>query len=809
MLPSVRRDAIQVRPIFKVVLSLLLFFGLSMWLQAANETANIQQSAGNSWNNLPSIWSGNNNPAVIPGNTYQLIAGGGPSRTRNPVLGNGLVTTFAGDSLTIDPGQTIRWKGPGTPGTIMNFPGVGGNPGLICNGCFIDVGDSPMSATVRGLVQFNNNSILNSGGGADRVQIYEADVSGSGDITIQGTGSAIPYEFKSANNTYSGTWTVSVGWLKGTGTNSLGTNNITMASGTILEYNYDGKCFGTITLNGTAQMKLHSYVQTVNLSVGGSSVAAGIYSWAQLNAAYPANFPAGGSGGIRVGSAPIDAIVQDIGVNYIAWEAENKVTIINNNPATAQWSLFADPTASGGYSLIESNIAEAGNNLVSTSKWSLIFRAAGTYQMYIKYKLGANGGGTGNNSYRIPADFGPTPTMRVTRANNNPFGAPTSYVVLKEAEQNGGPDALFTVSGAMLNVPQDFVIGNRECPGFSIDRIILSQDTTIPQNTDTGTFDALINSSGGSQLLPAPRVLSVDSRLNPNGLQVKFANPVNATALNPANYTLDNGVTVSGAVYADGQPNSNIVQLTTTALTPYTTYTVTIANVQNLQNLVQDPNPTNLTFVHYGTLNQPQGLTMKRYDGSGDFNVIKSKIATCVVPSRMDTNIATMEYGTNPSRNNTAGDPNTENYGTWLYGMFAPPTTGNYVFGFNADDNAELWLSTDTSPANRVLITSQPSWGGSREYNPPGNNNVPPLSKPIPLVAGRLYYMEALHQEGGGGDHVEVAVQKPGDPAIVNGDAAIPRSLFTPTYSVGCPPTGFFTVLGPVVQTVAPASQTV
>ncbi|MBK9139499.1 MAG: hypothetical protein IPM17_12180 [Verrucomicrobia bacterium] len=48
------------------------------------------------------------------------------------------------------------------------------------------------------------------------------------------------------------------------------------------------------------------------------------------------------------------------------------------------------------------------------------------------------------------------------------------------------------------------------------------------------------------------------------------------------------------------------------------------------------------------------------------------------------------------------------NYGVQLVGYFYPPTTGEYVFYISADDNAQLWLSTDDSPANKKLIAIEP-----------------------------------------------------------------------------------------------------
>src|ERR1044071_7692024 len=117
----------------KRLLALLLFLTFCLvTAHAANFTTAIQQGGGNHWSN--SIWQpGPTFPTA--GNTYQCIAGGNPTRIRNPASGSGDavigVKTFPGDVLQLDASSEIRAKGIGN---TLDFPGVGGNPGLILNG---------------------------------------------------------------------------------------------------------------------------------------------------------------------------------------------------------------------------------------------------------------------------------------------------------------------------------------------------------------------------------------------------------------------------------------------------------------------------------------------------------------------------------------------------------------------------------------------------------------------------------------------------------------------------------------------------
>jgi len=141
------------------------------------------------------------------------------------------------------------------------------------------------------------------------------------------------------------------------------------------------------------------------------------------------------------------------------------------------------------------------------------------------------------------------------------------------------------------------------------------------------------------------------------------------------------------------------------------------------------------------------------------------------------------EWPANPDGSQPPADVK-NNYGVQIIGYLYPKTTGDYTFAIAADDNAELWLSTDDSPANRVLICRESSWNPVRAFASETRRNrldagLPTerfdnISKPIRLTANRPYYIEGLMKEGGGGDNLAVAWAKPGDPLPQDGDAPIP-----------------------------------
>jgi hypothetical protein len=96
-----------------------------------------------------------------------------------------------------------------------------------------------------------------------------------------------------------------------------------------------------------------------------------------------------------------------------------------------------------------------------------------------------------------------------------------------------------------------------------------------------------------------------------------------------------------------------------------------------------------------------------------------------------------------------------------IRGVLTAPMTGSYTFWVSSDDNSELNLSTDASPANKVRIahvTGSPAWTGYREWNKFPTQQ----SAPVMLEAGKQYYIETLLKEDIAEDHIAVGWLKPG-----------------------------------------------
>jgi hypothetical protein len=98
------------------------------------------------------------------------------------------------------------------------------------------------------------------------------------------------------------------------------------------------------------------------------------------------------------------------------------------------------------------------------------------------------------------------------------------------------------------------------------------------------------------------------------------------------------------------------------------------------------------------------------------------------------------------------------NYGTRIRGYICPPISGGYNFWIASNDHSELWLSTDDNPLNKRRIAYITGATGPREWD---KYRSQLSATTISLEAGRRYYIEALHKQGVGTDHVAVGWQLP------------------------------------------------
>jgi hypothetical protein len=287
--------------------------------------APILQPAGNDWNTADQWTDGR--PASLtalanPGTTFTVPAN---ARLRSPV--GGVASVFPGEVLTVDGDGVFANNGTPTIGEIRfkhADPGSVYFKRLVMNGGQLDTGDNGLIAILGRMDILANTPIYaDSGAGQDRPWRIDAWLTGTGTIEYHAFNNsfAANLNITGSSNTFSGKWNVVQGVLLGSGPNSLGTNEINIGLDAALETLYDlNNVSGSLILDG--QIFLHQNDTFKSVTVAGTPLAPGTYTFAQLNAAHPANFPATwppqigsaistGSGSIRVlGDTPQDVTLE-------------------------------------------------------------------------------------------------------------------------------------------------------------------------------------------------------------------------------------------------------------------------------------------------------------------------------------------------------------------------------------------------------------------------------------------------------------------------------------------------------------------
>ncbi len=409
----------RIIPFFRAIAGLILcaIFSLTLTLgRAADLTTINSQNAGAAWTDT--IWKTNGlgtSLSPVAGNTYECVSNGiafgngtSNTRVRNPTAGG--LTTFPGDSLTLNTNTEIRFKT--ATSLVLNFPGVTGNSGLILNGGVLNAGDDAIFV-ITGRVQVASQSYLcpaDTGGGAVtplRGFNFTGQLAGGGTLVIMNAGMTVPQQISGISNTFSGRWIVKAGWLLGAGANSLGTNDITIDPNYVLplsssvlnvagpaqfEVNYDLNSAGRLTLTNGGVMNLHQNCIFSSVKIGSATLSAGAHSYAELAASFPNNFATGGSGSITVqpyGPPPPTApsiVTQPSAVSLAVGGSTQLVTAVSGSlPLNYQWqkgtnNIYVNATNIGDVSGANTNTLTFGN---------LVLSDAANYRLIVTNSVGS------------------------------------------------------------------------------------------------------------------------------------------------------------------------------------------------------------------------------------------------------------------------------------------------------------------------------------------------------------------------------------------------------------------------------------
>ena len=341
----------------------------------------IVELAGSDWNSI-NYWNPGGQPASLsayanPGSTYEVVVG---ARLRTPAGTNN--SFFPGVQLTVDGGGVLENGTVNNVGEIRfknNYsPSTNYFADLVLNGGQVDLGDNTLEH-IQGLLTVTNNSTIyvDSTSPVDRGYQIDAWLTGSGDLLWHewsGGLGGTNLQVTCSSNTFNGQWIVDQGALVGVGANSLGTNNITVGTGTnvaALETLYNvNDTNASLTLGTNGRVFLHQNDQFASVTVNGTAFNYGTYPIAALHSMYPLNFPTNWT--LQAGSTVTN------GSGQIFVMGNPQPTIITNTQSlslypgqTANFSVVMDGAPPFAYQWFTNNgtvaLSDDANRIGSTS----------------------------------------------------------------------------------------------------------------------------------------------------------------------------------------------------------------------------------------------------------------------------------------------------------------------------------------------------------------------------------------------------------------------------------------------------------
>jgi len=257
-----------------------------------------------------------------------------------------------------------------------------------------------------------------------------------------------------------------------------------------------------------------------------------------------------------------------------------------------------------------------------------------------------------------------------------------------------------------------------------------------------GNFLTPFTGSTDTQAPTAPTNLTSPSKTSTS---VNLSWTASTDNVGVTGYEVYNGSTLAGSTSG--------TTFTASGLTASTTYSFTVKAKDAAGNLSTASNTLSVTTNAAGS------ITREYWSNLSGYTI--SDIPLNTAPTGTST-LTSLEGPTNWA----------DNYGTRIRGYITPLTTGSYTFYIAGDDDSELWLSTDSNPANKVKIASVSGWTNPQEWTKYPSQQSSSRS----LTAGQDYYIEVLHKENAGGDNVAVGWTGPGIAAIT----VIPGSYLSP-----------------------------
>ncbi|HEX7653647.1 MAG TPA: hypothetical protein VF607_09080, partial [Verrucomicrobiae bacterium] len=279
--------------------------------RVTNVTTSVAESSGQDWTGA-AFW--NNGLTPMTGYGYEALSGAVLRPPRINSSANSPIV-FGGDSLQMDAGASIRFKGNNPPNPGYFSLGNGTNPMLLNGGWLANGDDFP--ATINSAIRLTADSGLFAAvdpttpndlvGGVRqgfRNYVFKGALLGSNNLTL---GNAILYNnpvvkvavgptpnfLFSANGNYSGTLTITAGWLQTGAAGALGNANLILAGGAATNgvngpVIFDATTFlittGSLTIqNSNSILWLDNAMYFGGATIDGVVLGPGTYSAVQIN----------------------------------------------------------------------------------------------------------------------------------------------------------------------------------------------------------------------------------------------------------------------------------------------------------------------------------------------------------------------------------------------------------------------------------------------------------------------------------------------------------------------------------------------
>ena len=414
---------------------------------------------------------------------------------------------------------------------------------------------------------------------------------------------------------------------------------------------------------------------------------------------------------------------------------------LTQSSLTLNWSAATDNIAVTGYDVYKDGVKLNSTAITTTSYAVSGLTVLTSYQFYVTASDAA--GNTSANSN----------TLTVTTPDTQAPTAPTGLV--SSSLTQSSLTLTWTASTDNVAVTGYDVYRN----GVKINTTLIATTTYNISGLNAGTAyqfyimakDAAGNTSANSSTLS---VTTPDAQA-PTAPSALTASGTTQTATTLTWSAATDNVAVTGYdVYRNGTKiNATVVTTTTyavTGLTASTAYSFYVQARDAAGNISANSNTVAVTTSAVPTTCSGNGaINFQRWN-----NVTGTTVASLTSIAAYPNSPTTSGTYTSFEAPTNSGD----NFGLRMWGYICPPTTGSYTFWIASDDNAELWLSTTNSAANRVRIAYHTSYTGVREWNKIATQK----SLAITLNAGQLYFVEAIMKDGTQGDNLAVGWAKPG-----------------------------------------------